>query len=75
MHQPDECPKVQRKRGESHRWRIVTDLPNAFSQPQHVRPGCQHQLGCRCVPPYWLRASTPAEQAREKWLREGPPRS
>lgn len=46
-------------------------FPDAFSKPQQVRPGCQHQLGCKCVPPYWLRASTPAEEAREKWLREG----
>lgn len=51
---------------------IELDLPDAFSKPQQVRPGCQHQLGCKCAPPYWLRASTAAEEEREKWLREGP---
>jgi hypothetical protein len=49
----------------------MNTLPDAFTQPQQVRPGCQHQLGCKCVPPYWLRPSTPAEEAREKWLRDG----
>jgi hypothetical protein len=50
---------------------IEPKLPDAYQQPQQVRPGCQHQLGCKCMPPYWLRASTPAEEAREKWLRDG----
>lgn len=45
--------------------------PDAYRHPQQVRPGCQHLLGCRCVPPYWLRASSPIEAAREAWLRQG----
>lgn len=49
----------------------MSDLPDAFRNPQQVRPGCQHQLGCKCVAPYWLRESTPAEEVREKWLRDG----
>lgn len=49
----------------------MSDLPDAFRNPQQVRPGCQHQLGCKCVAPYWLRESTPAEEAREQWLRDG----
>lgn len=36
---------------------------NAYRRPQMLRPGCTHQLGCRCDPPYWLRPSTPAEEA------------
>jgi hypothetical protein len=36
---------------------------NAFRRAPVLRPGCQHQLGCRCDPPYWLRPSSPAEQA------------
>lgn len=36
---------------------------NAYRNPQQIRPGCQHQLGCRCAPPFWLRASSPAEEA------------
>ncbi len=42
---------------------------DAFMHPQRVRPGCQHQLGCRCTPPYWLRESSPIESARvERWF-------
>lgn len=36
---------------------------NAYRIPQELRPGCQHQLGCRCDPPFWLRPSTSAEEA------------
>jgi len=36
---------------------------NAYRKPQQIRPGCQHQLGCRCDPPFWLRSSSPAEEA------------
>ena len=39
---------------------------DAYRYPQQVRPGCTHQLGCRCTPPYWLRPSTPDEQAHER---------
>lgn len=42
---------------------------DAYRFPQKVRPGCQHQLGCKCIPPYWLRASSPAEEAREAQMR------
>jgi hypothetical protein len=38
---------------------------DAYRFPQQLRPGCTHQLGCRCVAPYHLRASSPAEEARE----------
>lgn len=44
-------------------------MPDAFRQPQQVRPGCTHQLGCKCVPPYHLRASTTIEEAREEFMR------
>lgn len=43
---------------------------DAYLYPQQVRPGCQHQLGCRCLPPYWLRPSSPAEEAREARIRQ-----
>ena len=42
---------------------------DAYRHPQRVRPGCQHQLGCKCDPPYWLRASSPAEEAHEARIR------
>jgi hypothetical protein len=38
---------------------------DAYQYPRKVRPGCQHQLGCGCDPPYWLRLSSPEEAARE----------
>jgi hypothetical protein len=38
---------------------------DAYQYPRKIRPGCQHQLGCGCDPPYWLRPSSPEEQARE----------
>ena len=44
---------------------------DAYRYPQNVRPGCQHMLGCKCAPPYWLRDSTPDEEVREKLLKEG----
>lgn len=36
---------------------------NAYRKPQAVKPGCMHQLGCRCTPPFWLRPASPAEDA------------
>lgn len=45
-------------------------LLDAFQRPQRVKPGCQHRLGCNCTPPYWLRASSPVEEAKEARLRE-----
>jgi hypothetical protein len=45
-------------------------MPDAYRHPQEVRPGCQHQLGCRCTPPFWLRASSPIEEARAERMRE-----
>lgn len=36
---------------------------NAYRRAPVLRPGCQHQLGCRCEPPFWLRPSSPAEEA------------
>ncbi len=38
---------------------------DAYLYPRKVRIGCQHQLGCGCDPPYWLRPSSPEEQVRE----------
>lgn len=37
---------------------------NAYARPRQVREGCQHILGCRCEPPYWLRLPTATELAR-----------
>lgn len=31
------------------------EIPNAYSRPRFIAPGCQHRLGCKCDPPYWLR--------------------
>jgi len=38
---------------------------DAYLYPRKIRSGCQHQLGCGCDPPYWLRLSSPEEEARE----------
>lgn len=48
---------------------VTTRMPDAFREPQRVQPGCMHQLGCKCTPPYHLRASSPIEEAREDFLR------
>jgi hypothetical protein len=36
---------------------------NAYRNPRDTRPGCTHQLACRCEPPFWLRPSTADEEA------------
>jgi hypothetical protein len=41
---------------------------DAYAIPRRLAPGCQHNLGCKCDPPYWLRPSSPAEQERESKL-------
>ena len=50
---------------------IIQELSviDAYRYPQKVSPGCQHQLGCKCDPPFWLRESTPAEEARAARMR------
>lgn len=43
----------------------MTDRPlDAYTIPRRIQPGCQHQLGCKCDPPYWLRDPTPVELTR-----------
>lgn len=37
---------------------------DAYQQPRRIQEGCQHGLGCKCQPPYWLREPSPAERAR-----------
>lgn len=44
-------------------------MNDAYRLPQHVKPGCTHQLGCKCTPPYWLRLSSSIEQQREARIR------
>lgn len=39
---------------------------NAYKEPRRIRSGCQHQLGCGCDPPYWLRESNVVERAYEE---------
>jgi len=47
----------------------MTDrIIDAYRYPRRIQPGCQHMLGCKCDPPYWLRNPTPAELAR--WVPE-----
>lgn len=41
---------------------------NSYRRARRISPGCQHNLGCRCDPPYWLRPSTPEEEAIEERL-------
>ena len=45
------------------------EVIDAYRNPQSLRPGCQHQLGCKCSPPYWLRPSSTAEIAHEAHIR------
>jgi hypothetical protein len=46
---------------------------NAYAQARQLAPGCQHQLGCRCDTPYWLRESTVAEDLwAERFIRAVP---
>lgn len=37
---------------------------DAYRYARHVREGCQHQMGCKCDAPMWLRLPTPAEESR-----------
>lgn len=46
---------------------------NAYRYAPRIRPGCQHQLGCGCDVPYWLRASSKAEEAIEAAVRGNVP--
>lgn len=46
---------------------------DSYRRARVIREGCQHNLGCRCEPPYWLRPSTPAEQRHEAQLRGAVP--
>ena len=42
---------------------------DAYRRARVVRDGCKHMLGCKCDPPYWLRASTPAEESHEALMK------
>lgn len=48
---------------------VLPRVIDAYRFPPKLQPGCQHQLGCKCDPPFWLRASSPAEEEREKALQ------
>lgn len=39
---------------------------DAMRFPRRIQPGCMHQLGCKCDPPYWLRE--PTEQEFARWV-------
>jgi hypothetical protein len=39
---------------------------DAYRYPQRLVEGCQHRLGCKCDPPFWLRPYSPAELERLK---------
>ena len=45
---------------------------NAYRKARKINPGCQHLLGCKCEPPYWLRESTQAETEIECALSQKP---
>jgi len=49
--------------------KIVRRPMNAYRQPRKIYEGCQHQLGCKCDPPYWLRESSPQEKKIEKGMK------
>lgn len=45
---------------------MQTKLPDdydAWEVPRKIQPGCPHQLGCKCEPPFWLRSPTQAEMS------------
>lgn len=48
---------------------------DAYRFPQKVAPGCTHQLACKCDPPYWLRTSSPTEEAHEAKIQLAKPES
>jgi len=48
--------------------KIVRRSINAYRQPRKIQEGCQHQLGCKCDPPYWLRESSPEEKKIERTM-------
>jgi hypothetical protein len=37
---------------------------DAYRYPRYVVEHCQHRLGCKCEPPFWLRPMSEAEEAR-----------
>ncbi len=37
---------------------------NAYTKPRQLIEGCEHRLGCKCDPPFWLRRPSPAEKQR-----------
>lgn len=37
---------------------------DAYRFPRRVAEGCEHRLGCKCDPPYWLRPPSPDEERR-----------
>lgn len=44
---------------------VATHVLDAYRQPRHLQPGCEHFLGrCKCDTPFWLRDFSPAELAR-----------
>jgi hypothetical protein len=50
-----------------HQSQLAEDRPDAYRYARRIREGCQHQLACRCDPPYWLREPSPSELAR--WFK------
>lgn len=51
----------------------MTHTYDAYRRARVVRDGCKHMLGCKCEPPYWLRASTAAEEAHEALMKPDQP--
>lgn len=38
---------------------------DSYRRPRYIADGCDHAGPyCKCDPPFWLRESTPLEQAR-----------
>jgi hypothetical protein len=54
-----------------HQSQLTEDRPDAYRYARRVKPGCMHQLACRCDAPYWLREPTVAELARWYRMMEG----
>lgn len=47
----------------------ISSLRNAYVNARRVQPGCEHRLGCKCDPPFWLRDRTEPEKEFELRVR------
>lgn len=44
-------------------------MMDAYRRARVVKDGCNHQLGCKCESPFWLRLPTAIEEETQEWYR------